>query len=142
MVLNLKLLVCLSLLLLRVYQRESLRVSFLLEILSTKTDCVFFILIAVSQHQQEHSSENGSEPETSRVLKAAASKTVSKIYSHLIFMYIPHICMYICTFVYVYMCTFPHICMYICIFQIQVGSYDLIFIYSYILTSSQSEILI
>ena len=78
MVLNLKLLVCLSLLLLRVYQRESLRVSFLLEILSTKTDCVFFILIAVSQHQQEHSSENGSEPETSRVLMAAASKSVSK----------------------------------------------------------------
>ena len=76
--LNLKLLVCLSLLLLRVYQRESLRVSFLLEILSTKTDCVFFILIAVSQHQQEHSSENGSDPETSRVLKAAASKRVSK----------------------------------------------------------------
>ena len=74
MVLNLKLLVCLRLLLLR----ESLRVSFLLEILSTKTDCVFFILIAVSQHQQVHSSENGSEPETSRVLKAAASKRVSK----------------------------------------------------------------
>jgi hypothetical protein len=77
MVLNLKLLVCLSLLLLRVYQRESLRVSFLFENLSTKTDCVFFILIAVSQ-RQEHSSENGSEPETSRVLKAAASKSVSK----------------------------------------------------------------
>ena len=59
------------------YQRESLRVSFLLEILSTKTDCVFFILIAVSQ-RQEHSSKNGSDPETSRVLKAAASKSVSK----------------------------------------------------------------
>ncbi len=77
MVLNLKLLVCLRLLLLRVYQRESLRVSFLLENLSTNADSVFVILIAVSQ-RQEHSSENGSDPETSRVLKAAASKRVSK----------------------------------------------------------------
>ena len=59
------------------YQRESLRVSFL-ENLSTNTNSVFFILIAVSQNQQEHSSENGFEPGTSRLLKAAASKSVSK----------------------------------------------------------------